>query len=109
MRSPRGRHWPMRTPQREQTIVDPYGPKSEGIGLRAREFETVELNGTVRVDIGAPIARLRDEPQAKLRKAEPTKPATPAPKPAALPEVAPAPAAKAPRAPDIKPGLGKRA
>lgn len=75
---------------------DPYQPSSPGYAERAREQEVEIVGfhpGTVRIDLGGTVALAH-----VARPAVP--PAAPAPAPTARkPE---------PKAPDLKPGIGKR-
>ncbi|MFC0590268.1 hypothetical protein ACFFF7_12660 [Novosphingobium aquiterrae] len=99
---PRG--WPKRGTKDKPVLPDPYSPTSPGYAERNRQVITEELNGTVRVDMGAPLHRLPCEPQPIVL---PSTPAAPAAAPEAAPQEPEGPGRRAAE-PDLKPGLGKR-
>lgn len=100
-RAPKG--WPKRSPQAKVTTPDPYSPTSPGYAERNQQVATEELNGTVRVDVGAPLPRPPYEPQPVPL---PSTPVAPAAAPVAVPQETVA--IGRPRAePDLKPGLGR--
>lgn len=74
-----------------------------------REFHTDMGNGMLRVDIGAPVARLPSEPQPVAVKGQPKAQPTPEPTPASdLSPLLPADLRRVPRDPrEFKPALGR--
>lgn len=85
--------------------ANPYDPRSPGFAERTRETSTVLPSGTVVVEVGQPVARLKGEGKRIASPAASVE--TPPNLPSASPEQ-PSALRREPRAPDLKPGLGKR-
>lgn len=101
----RSRGWVSRHKRPIDTGPNPYDPGSVRFAERHAETETPLQGGLVRVDVGAPVPRLPQEPKGTLRKS--TTPPAPTPEPA-FPETPSADLRRPARDPrEFKPGIGR--